>query len=347
MKKKNKAAEPSRTSRKKRRSKDEAKAAHVFWNNLIRAVEAEPHDIKNIRGLSGIDHPIIAAGLDDVRRRLIVISLEHDARSAALAQADIQAALGSLQIVMARPVLMNTATQLKKLPENADLSDVFHQYLNEARDAAKNLFPEEYVELWRRDLMEPAMNLTGLVLDKIGSSDPEFKGRVLQRMARDPVQQDAKMGIGTIPIYEFSASEIETVRQDKGVESMRELLTQKGVLQYFFPAPDQLALGLVERGNIINTSRLIETTQAAPNLGHPFGSPEIVTPGYSVMKIIDELQDRKLIIEGETALEITPEGNSIRQIVKFRPREGLVSKLIKRFSFNFDLKNLFGPGGGQ
>jgi len=58
-------------------------------------------------------------------------------------------------------------------------------------------------------------------------------------------------------------------------------------------------------------------------------------------EVIDALQDRGLVVEGEIGLEIAPEGRSIRTSLKFKPREGIVSKVINRFSLNIDLKDLF------
>src|SRR5438128_7701724 len=45
----------------------------TFWNNFIRAVEAEPQAAEIIAGASGIRHHVIALGLDKSRQRLIII----------------------------------------------------------------------------------------------------------------------------------------------------------------------------------------------------------------------------------------------------------------------------------
>lgn len=36
-----------------------------FWSNIIRAVEAEPQNANSISGRSGLDHPVVATGLDE------------------------------------------------------------------------------------------------------------------------------------------------------------------------------------------------------------------------------------------------------------------------------------------
>ena len=56
-----------------------------FWHNIIWAVEAKPRIATSIQGLSGFYHPVVAVGVDEKRRRVIMISGESDARSAALA----------------------------------------------------------------------------------------------------------------------------------------------------------------------------------------------------------------------------------------------------------------------
>ena len=71
---------------------------------ILRAAETKPAGASEIRGASGLAHPVIAVGTDDIRRRLIVISAEADGRTAALAQGDIQMAVGSMQVLFASVV---------------------------------------------------------------------------------------------------------------------------------------------------------------------------------------------------------------------------------------------------
>jgi hypothetical protein len=92
---------------------DDNKAA--FWKNLLEAVETEPRDASFVRGISGLEHPVIAVGVDDARRRLVLVSGEHDARSAAIAQLDIQRAIESVQVVVARPIAVNLGILTKQI----------------------------------------------------------------------------------------------------------------------------------------------------------------------------------------------------------------------------------------
>lgn len=84
---------------------EEQRAA--FWRTLLRSVEVEPRPASSIRGASGFSHPVVSVGVDEDRRRVVIISGESDARSAALAHGDIQAAMPSLKVMMARPVPLN------------------------------------------------------------------------------------------------------------------------------------------------------------------------------------------------------------------------------------------------
>src|SRR3982751_662831 len=96
---------------------DESAPRRRFWNSFILAAEAEPRDITAIRGSSGLSHPVLAAGVDQGRRRLVMISGEADGRSAALAQADIQAAMPDVRVVMARPAPINLGAAAKIIGE--------------------------------------------------------------------------------------------------------------------------------------------------------------------------------------------------------------------------------------
>ena len=78
-----------------------------FWRSFLLAIETEPREAREIRGASGFVHPALAIGVDEKRARTVIVSGDPDARTASLAQADIQAAVPSMKIVMARPVGIN------------------------------------------------------------------------------------------------------------------------------------------------------------------------------------------------------------------------------------------------
>lgn len=82
----------------------------------------------------------------------------------------------------------------------------------------------------------------------------------------------------------------------------------------------------------------------SPGLGHPFGQAEVLDPNVDIESVIDALQDRGLIVEGEYGIEVSGDGNKLRALVKFRPREGFVSKLMNRMNLDINLstKEWFG-----
>ena len=63
----------------------------------------------------------------------------------------------------------------------------------------------------------------------------------------------------------------------------------------------------------------------------------------SAEEIVDALKDRGLVIEGDVGLTVTDRGLGTRANVRFKPREGLLSKISNLFSVKVDLslKDIF------
>ncbi|MDX6696064.1 MAG: hypothetical protein QOF02_3667 [Blastocatellia bacterium] len=345
---------------------DESK---TIWRSIIRAVGAEPKEAEFIRGASGIHHNTIAIGIDDEKNRVIVISGEHDARAAAMAQADIQSALKSAQVIVARPIAINLArasqaitTVLGKpvlgnkefamLNEGGIHSDSIKLIIEKAGIAFATAFPNilpnimqaiQQLSKLKLDNLQAMMRDDGDSNDSGREDSGDFALHLDELNKYDPAAQDVKFGICPFPLYDFSTNEIDVLLSGRDLDAARELLRHHDLLQYFYPAADQIALGLVDRG-IGKPSDLLEQLEQAPALGHPYGSSEITTTAKNFGEVIDELVARKLIIEGEVSLETTPEGETVRQTVKFKPREGLLSKLLNRIEVKIDLKSLFSVG---
>jgi hypothetical protein len=323
----------------------------AFWNSIIRAVEADPRDVNSIRGASGIQHPVLAAGVDETRQRLIIISRDHEARSAAMMQADIQSAFSSIHVIVAKPILMNlqgVARSVIKEPQSEEsddsLKDRFMSRLG------KQMFQSELPDV---DLLE----LSGVYqfmqamfdinqIFEIASDNPikSDADKIAELISIEPDKQEKVLGLCPIPIYDFSKEDFEILLSGRDIEATRAVLDRLSILQYFFPPPDNLALGIIDRAPINNSRQLINQLKQVPELGHPFGDNEIVQSKTSINDMIDELRERRLLVEGEIGFELTPEGESIRSTIRFKPREGLLSKIINRFSFNIDLKDLFRSG---
>ena len=59
--------------------------------------------------------------------------------------------------------------------------------------------------------------------------------------------------------------------------------------------------------------------------------------------MIQELQKRKLVAVEEDGLKITEEGNSARAVVRDKPREGMVFKILNRISAAINFKSSWLP----
>jgi hypothetical protein len=337
----------------------------LFWNNIIRAAEAEPREANSLRGASGFPHPVVALGVDESRRRVVIVSGEGDARSAALAQGDIQAVMPSAKLIMVRPVAVNLGFASKILREvigrvqlhQSDL-DWIGQHPNEVREGLNTFSKTLTVGI--KDIFIPfsavPLNLIGLIKEVIqqlsfietyptqmakAEEDTQAKaGFFVIDFGRlsilDPIEADRIMGVCSIPLYKLLEDEIERLKNHSCAEEAREILRRHDVLQYFFPAADHLALGLLDR-EPVSAKEIVDRLKRTPQLGHPFGPLEIVNQHVSLNEVIDALQERGLLVEGKANFEVTPEGRSVRAEVSFKPREGLISKLLQRFSFNVDL----------
>lgn len=125
------------------------------------------------------------------------------------------------------------------------------------------------------------------------------------------------------------------------IEAIREVLRHQQVLQFFFPSADHLALGLIDRG-LQDPSSVLNELSKAPSVGHPFGPPELTSTELPIGETIDALQEKGYLVEGEIGIEMTRSAKSIRANIRFKPREGIVSKIANNVSVKLDLKDLFG-----
>lgn len=95
-----------------------------FWDNFLRAVETEPRPAPHIVGASGIDHSLLALGVDDARKRLVLISADHDARASAMMQTDVQSTLPGIHVVVARPIAIGLPIIAQRIIEMAGTSKI-------------------------------------------------------------------------------------------------------------------------------------------------------------------------------------------------------------------------------
>lgn len=313
--------------------------AKPFWDNILRAADTIPHESDTIRGSSGLEHPIVSLGVDEAANRLVVITKEMNGRAAALVQADIQAAATPRQVIVVRPVLYSFAAALQEFPDDSSgVSEVLESFHNMISRSAK-VTPKDFLDKWKYSFdAGDAKELLGAILGIQSLKD------IRGELGTDPTHDDRELGICAVPLYDFTADELDAISESTDIDSIKSILTKQDLLQFFFPPPDHVALGVVQRGEVSDLSKIQDNVALAPRLGHPFGKSEIASPEASILEIIDHLQSRQLIVEGEFGFELSEEGKAIRQTVRFKPREGLLSKLINRFSLSLNFKDLFGGG---
>jgi hypothetical protein len=331
----------------------------AFWTNLLRALETEPRKADFVRGVSGLEHPIIAAGVDDARRRLLLVSGEHDARSAAIAQLDIQRAIEAVQVVVLRPIAINLAPiaeqfvnflggptvapaqwqeRLKALPDSGQLQEAmaqnFSRWAGGLDVAALN---------WVAQIMQVVQQLSMIEIETSDTAGGSAAGTLrFERLIKlDPAELDRHLGVCPIPLYELAPSEAEVIQSGVNLDAIREVLRKQQILQFFFPSADHLALGLVDRG-LQNASSVLNELSKAPSIGHPFGPPELTPTELPIGETIDALQEKGYLVDGEIGIEMTGSAKSIRANIRFKPREGIVSKIANNVSVKLDLKDLFG-----
>ncbi len=338
-----------------------------FWETFLRAVETCPHDVGEIKGASGLVHPVVALGTDEDRRRLVVVSAEPGARAAALAQADIQAAVAPVQVVMARTAPVNLAIAAEALSELCGSTSWGTDQFQRLREISETPNAGELGEVLRKRLITPIKVLFELVplntlaywqeviqqlaLVRFDPSTPS-ESNATERgalhmdslVALDPVEQDRRHGVCSVPLYALQIDEL-AMFVGGAVDASREILRKHDVLQYFFPPPDHLALALSE-ANRLPLDALVEQLKTAPSLGHPFGAAELVSPDVRFNDLLSVLEERGFLVDGEVGYELTSAGHEARTTVRFKPRESLLAKVVNRFSVSIDinlrdLKNVF------
>jgi hypothetical protein len=295
--------------------------------------------------------------LDGPRRRLLVISAEHDARTAALAQIDIQAALNDTQVLVARPLAVDFSIVAKNLLRLLGRDQITSEDIAKLQpkaegfqDAAKpllglSLAALEFIEKVPLNAaaqwMQAVQQLASMDFTHVPGPDAT-KGNLIINFRKladlDPVEYDNAFGICPVPLYLFTPSDVDLLNGNPNLDDVRDLLRRHGLIRYFFPAADELALGLVDRG-ADSPQSVLDQLLLTPTLGHPYGPTALVSENTKLTDMIDALGERGMIVEGELGLEVGPGGKQIRTSLKFKPQEGLLSKIINRFSLNLDLKD--------
>lgn len=327
-----------------------------FWESLLLAVETEPRHHTSIRGASGIHHPLIAVGVDDIRRRIVIISREPHSKAAALAQVDIQAATAGYNVIVARPISVNFGPVAKFVTEFASAKVLNRQHLLQLSKAATDKAPEFTVPFeklaaslvgiswasmdltaeWQEGIQQLANIAIQFANPEPGNPDTSRTTVDFTKLVElDPTQSDRALGNCAIPLYEFDPTDAEPLHRGTDIEAVRDVLRRLQLFQYFFPPPDHLVLGITE--NHAHRPSIISAMNEAPRLGHPLGSMEVLASSTRVEDVVDVLLQKNFLVEGEVGLELSDTGRAMRSTIRFKPREGFLEKLSRVFSLKVDL----------
>jgi hypothetical protein len=231
------------------------------WNVVLRALGTEPRAIHQIKGASGFPHTLLAAGTDEKRKRLIIISPEPDPRVAAMVQADLQAADNSIQVLTARPIIQDVTAFGQIIAAGVGKQEVSREEIWEAiysqgesitkrSELLNQFYGEEDVRISANHMIQSMMQQMMLAgapeqspfIAERGenSTIPELansKMDVTVFEGVDILAGDREVGICPLPFAQMSDSELETVLAGRDAELVTEILQAYEVAQYFFPGP--------------------------------------------------------------------------------------------------------------
>lgn len=338
----------------------------TIWKSLCTALGAEYREHKEIQGSSGLIHPVQAIAVDEVKKRLIVVSAEYNPRIAALMRVDIQATLPDTKVLVARPIAVDLAYAARMLFSDGRGGLDYSKVIGVAQALGSGEADKDLLEKQFGHQLTPifdGIKRSGLpirshvlhTLEQVSSIDwarlkdaehTETLGLMLQGIQMiqglDNLAEDRQQGICPIPTYEFTEHDWEVFLRGTEIDEIQARLKALNIFQYFFPPKDSFALAMVDNGKG-SLPDIAAAAQLAEAGGHELSGNEILPDVSSLPDILAAFQDAGYIAEGEMSWEMTQTGENVRQSVKFRPRESLMAKLIGQFSakLNMDLKDLF------
>ena len=316
--------------------------------------------------VSGQDHPVQAVAVDDKTNRVVIFSAEQSPRIAALMQTDVQITLPNVHVLVARPVIFDLSEIARRVVQNTDiqlLTSLFKKAhttkKKKAQSAANELIGTKLGPIIKPlfetaskvrlpfsvQVMDIVEQITNMDWNSKFLKSPTTEGFIdtlLSITTLDSAEADRRLGVCPIPLYEFLEADYELLISGKDIDELRARLKALGIYQYFFPAPDQLLLGLADN-NVTKDGSLVLAAEQAPTHGHPLGTPELFQDKASLLETLEELQGAGYVAEAEFGVEITDKGREVRQNIKIRPRESLINKISKIISVkvDFSAKDIF------
>ncbi len=329
---------------------------NLLWQNFAKALGAEPRPAKTIHGASGLEHPVLLVAADDRHRRILIVSADPDSRTSALMQADIQASMPEVHVLVARPIIFDVEFVVesfikligKPVIKYRELAQLFEGKGKRAERRRSDMFDKvlgDYPKKMKQAdeiVSIPAVNQIIAVIRQLAAFD--WMGtleKVSKRKNANPtialnvfrgsdlMVEDRTLGLCAVPLYEWSETDWELFKSGADLDAIREKLGELGILQFFFPPADQVALGLADRGQH-SQQQIVDAIRNLPADGHPLAAHELIDPDASLDEIIEALIAMGFLVEGELEIiQPTANGGQMRNTVKYRPREGTVSKTLK------------------
>lgn len=331
-----------------------------IWESFCAALDTEYREANEIIGASGLPHPVQAVGVDDKGKRVVLVSSEYNPRISALMRIDVQATMPDVRVIVARPLAVDLAHAARKLfftDDGAlDIGKLMQlatiaQSGEKAEEALKEQFGAPAVAVLNsieRSSLPLRSHMLNLV-DQIGRldwkrvsvpKDGEFLQTgvdlLTQFSSMDNLAGDRQYGICPVPTYELTESDWELFGSRKHIDGVRERLRELNIFQYFYPPADSLTLGLIDSG-IANEEMISDGMNLAQQQGHTISKNAIISEAGQLSEIIEKLKEEGYAMEGEFSMELTNDGKAVRQTLKVRPSEGLITKLSQLLSIKVDI----------
>lgn len=344
-----------------------------LWSGLSVGLGFEPKEHKSLIGISSQEHTFSGLALDETNKRVLVYSSELDPRMASMVHADASANLFDYKLITVRPLTFDFR-QLANLIQSKigtydfdfkSSSDAMRTYMEENTIPIVNgMGVKEGLSMVQQFLgsagdvlmpflrasmlsgLNPAEQIVLLVREltlqnwkEILHSNSENQTISLAPLAKhDSMKWDREYGLCPFPLYDLTEQDWETFNIGSDKQLISERLKHLGIEQYFNPPKDHAALAVVDRGiRNVNKMAVSEAILQLPQIGHPLADNELLSENGNIIETLGQLKEMGYLAEGEFAVTITESGKELRQTVKFRPREGVFSKLTSMVKLNIGL----------
>lgn len=148
---------------------------------------------------------------------------------------------------------------------------------------------------------------------------------------------DREYGVCPMPLYQLTDDDWELFLSGVRQEDIQRRLKELNIYQYFYPAPDQLVIGLVEKG-VTKKHEIVAAVNSAPAQGHPLGEMELLPNNSSIANLVDQLGESHFVTEIDQSVKVTKAGTTARTKIKLTPRESLLSKLLNRIKLELTIR---------